>query len=238
MPMKNETSDKKSLSNPDDASARRARDFMPTFFAGELRAVPASEAGDGRVWLTGEPVGKLVAASAAPRLSTALLNTREAEPAERSVQPSLKKARRAPRSTNLTYYACTRLGCGWSGSKPSLHATSRPKCMSAYPCTVNYQMGTSAKAAVHAFVTRCTARQRELGLPPDFAKPVPMVGRSGVVDHSTLYLTVPEGKAPGDIFEVSLGGNGLVRNVTVPPGRAAGDMISISASGPMRATAR
>ena len=66
--MKNETSDKKSLSNADDASARRARDFMPTFFAGELRAVPASEAGDGRVWLTGEPVGKLVAASAAPRL--------------------------------------------------------------------------------------------------------------------------------------------------------------------------
>ena len=216
---------------------------MPTFFAGELRAVAPSEAGGGSVCLTGEPVARLVAAAstAAPRLSTALLDTRETEgfSASRSTEPSPKKARRrAPRSTRLTYYACTRLGCGWSGSDPGRHARSRPKCPTAYPCTVNYQMGTSAKAAVHAFVTRCTARQRELGLPPDFAKPVPMVGRSGVVDHSTLYLTVPEGKAPGDIFEVSLGGNGLVRNVTVPPGRAAGDMISISASGPMRATAR
>ena len=90
-------------------------------------------------------------------------------------------------------------------------------------------MGTSAKAAVHAFVTRCTARQRELGLPPDFAKPVPMAGRSGLVDHSVLYLTVPEGYAPGETFAVNLG-NGMERDLTVPPGRAPGDLISISAS--------
>jgi len=133
-----------------------------------------------------------------------------------------------PRTTRLNYYVCTRTGCGWSGKMPRMHMRSRPKCPS-FPCTMHYEKGSGVTAAVAAFLSQCTARQRELGLAPDGARPVPMAGADGAIDPNVLYLTVPRGLTAGDVFRVASRHNSYA-TVTVPEGRVEGDVISISST--------
>ena len=83
------------------------------------------------------------------------------------------------RTTNLNYYCCTK--CGWMGNALAAHRKTRSSCRS-FPCTLLYTKGTSAKETGLAFLARCTPKQRELGLPPDYAQPVRCVGPDGSVD--------------------------------------------------------
>lgn len=131
-----------------------------------------------------------------------------------------------PRTKKLTYYVCTRRGCGWSGSLLAQHKKSKLSCVS-YPCRINYEKATGIKATVAAFLARCTDRQRDLGLAPDGARPVPMAAPDGSIDLNVLYLTVPKGCVEGDVFRVATNNNKFA-NVTVPDGRVVGDVISIS----------
>lgn len=138
------------------------------------------------------------------------------------------KNNKGPRSTkNLTYYVCTK--CEWSGSSCNIHQNARPQCNS-FPCIVNYDRNqTTAKEAVAAFLARCTPRQRELGLPPDYATPVRLPGPDGRIDPTRLFLSVPMDRKAGDVFEVPTG-RGLRTKVTVPEGLGPGDILSIHTS--------
>ena len=127
----------------------------------------------------------------------------------------------------LNYYACTLIGCGFKGPSVRDHRRTRPQCTS-HPCTLTYEKGTSATAAVDAFLSRCTQKQRELGLPPDYEKPVALPGEDGLVDPDILYLTVPIGLRAGDCFTVPTG-YGLKSKVVVPDDKSEGDVIKIDA---------
>jgi hypothetical protein len=137
---------------------------------------------------------------------------------------------RKPRSHKMNYYICTKIDCGWSGCRPKDHVKVKPMC-TGYPSTVYYdkRSGSGAREAAAEFLARCTPRQRELGLPPDYAKPVPQKHPDGTVDESKLYLTVPIGLVPGDCFTVPTG-RGLRATVIVPEGLQEGDVLAIHPS--------
>lgn len=146
--------------------------------------------------------------------------------------PHGRLKRRKASQYKLTYYACTFAGCGWRGSAVKHHRIQRPACPS-YPSLFNYERGESVRDATAAFLSRCTAQQRELGLPPDGAKPIPLPGPDGLVDPDVLYLTVPCGLSGGDSFTVSMG-RGSEACIAVPPDKCAGDVLAISAHGGKR----
>jgi hypothetical protein len=160
-------------------------------------------------------------------VANAPLGRRNRNPKKQKDSREMPRVRNV-RTSRLNYYACTRNGCGWSGNRPSVHAQVRPRCRS-YPCSLHYEKGGGgARRAVASFLSSCTPRQRELGLPPDFARPVPMLSSDGTIDHSMLYLTVPQGLTSGDAFHVPLGQNMRAR-VVVPPDHVAGDVVSVFA---------
>lgn len=142
--------------------------------------------------------------------------------------PSQRNQRRPnkKRTANLTYYCCTK--CGFSGSSCNMHRQKRPDCNS-FPCTFRYNKEeTSSKDASAAFLARCTPKQREMGLPPDYEQPVRLPGKDGRIDPSRVFLSVPMDRQAGDTFEVPTG-RGLRTMVTVPEGRGPGDVLSIHA---------
>ena len=229
----------------------------PILYVGTLRAAPSSSSSaDAPVCqITAERVTRLVPdlpesgnlSGNPPSLSTALVLASQAEDEREEVDNCLPLAsagteatahkRKADDGSDVksrkrikVYYVCTRAGCNWTGSRTKLHARSRPSCTS-FPCSVVYEPGPadSAKVAVAEYLARCTPYQRELGLAPDYEKPVPMVGPRGIVEPDTLYLTVPAGLGEGDSFRVPTG-HGCRTTVTVPTGRVAGDLISLRLS--------
>jgi hypothetical protein len=126
----------------------------------------------------------------------------------------------------LIYYVCTHESCGWRGTSLAKHRRQKPACIY-YPSLLSYAKSESLKDVVSAFLARCTPIQRKLGLSPDFAKPVPIMGAEGRFDPDRLYLTVPVGMQAGDCFTVPMG-RGLEARITVPAGKAEGDVLQIS----------
>ena len=137
-------------------------------FIGELRRRPRGEESDAPL-VKADAVDRLVAERARSPLQTH--DSGDAERRKRSNRtiastsmstswplssalteplPDAELEQAPPKKTrtrNLNYYACTRPGCGWSGSRYADHRSRKPDCL-AYPCTVMYTKGTCASAAV------------------------------------------------------------------------------------------
>ena len=97
---------------------------------------------------------------------------------------------------------------------------------------MRYDSASPIGAAMQAksFLERCTPRQRELGLAPDYEVPVPMRTARGGVDLDTFYLTVPIGLGAGDTFKVPMR-HGMQHTITVPPGMSTGGLLTIRQTG-------
>lgn len=229
---------------------------MPLLFVGALRdasSTPGAARVDGRVVkrllpvdATTQPRPQGSTSSNAPRaptssaaaaaVTTALpaLRARPSSAYVEDVGASTSQAlppqkRQRPRSQRLTYYVCTRTDCGWTGSRPKDHWKAKRNCPG-YPSTVNFDQGQqTAKEAAKEFLERCTPRQRALGFPPDYCKPVPLPSENGVVDLNKLYLTVPIGLKAGDSFEVPMA-RGYRAALVVPEGRSEGDVMWVYAN--------
>lgn len=196
---------------------------MSAFYIGEL--VPATNMSD----------GVLVQAAVSSHL-VPCTSALEPENDMYYLGPSQKRARpNAPPRDKYkhSYYVCTFNGCGWRGNSRITHRKNKPDCQG-YPSKLEYVRkkvsGDSLKSVAAAFLARCTPRQREIGLPPDGAKPIPLPNTAGRIDPSVLYLTIPVGLAEGDEFVVPMS-RGLEATITVPPGKSEGDVLCISAFG-------
>ena len=218
---------------------------MPIIFAGQLH--PVSSHDDNILCVTAEPVVALVPeiprADAGPstalvttgkRLHSALISeqpiTTLAAPAPPQHDYGYAAANKRTRTSKLTYFVCTKEGCGWSGSKYETHAKRHPEC-TAVPCTMNYEREEGATKAKNEFLAKCTQRQRQLGLAPDGEKPTHMMERDGSVDTSVFYLTVPQGLQAGARFDVPKPGGGdrtkRTYDCAVPAGKVPGDLITL-----------
>lgn len=74
-----------------------------------------------------------------------------------------------------------------------------------------------------------SAPQLEHGLPPDGELPVPRRLAGGELDHTTLYMTVPEGAEPGTKIRVKTGIN-TWDFVDVPVHLKPGDVMQLDVS--------
>ena len=203
-------------------------------YLGTMKAAQGDEPSV-RVW--GEIVPQLIVCSAhdaSPSASTALMAQPSAVPRAAHdaslAGPSSKgrvQSKKRRHDGALNYYVCTLSGCGWRGNSLARHRSSKPSCPG-YPSKLTYEKGASVGVLADDFLARCTARQRELGLPPDGAKPIPLAGPDGQVNPSVLYLTVPVGLSAGDTFVVPTG-HGFQAKVVVPEGKVEGDVLSIAA---------
>ena len=122
-----------------------------------------------------------------------------------------------------THYVCTGKGCGWSGSARTRHAERKPNCPFV-PCPMRFRVGEPAAPLVKEYLAQCTEAQarltpaqppragtraphshaplaspaqREHGLPPDGERALRL-------NETQLVVTVPEGKKPGDSFDVHM----------------------------------
>lgn len=147
------------------------------------------------------PRSRPAASTAAEPLSSALLAPADSAGAARK--------RRVPQKKAYNYYVCTLAGCGWRGASIRVHNQARPNCPG-YPCHLTYLPGQKPAQEADKFVARCTPRQRELGLPPDYAKPVPLPDASGHVDLGVraLALSRSPSRSPS---RSSLGGSAYRR---------------------------
>ena len=121
-----------------------------------------------------------------------------------------------------TYYVCTHINCGWSGSSKGRHS-DRTHCPYV-PSPMRYQVGVKPSSLVESFLARCTEAQRRLGLPPDGERAI-------LMSEDSVAAPIPEGCGPGDVFEVLIDRDRRL-DVTVPEqvdGRApvAGDVLQV-----------
>ncbi len=150
--------------------------------------------------------------------------------------PDKVKPKRKKKDYTLIYYVCTHDSCGWRGASLSKHHKQKPTCVY-HPSSFHYDRGASAKDAAAAFLASCTPTQRKYGLPPDFAKPVPVMGPNGRFNPQQLYLTVPMGMKAGNSFTVPMG-HGMEARITVPEGKAEGDVLALSAHAGRKTSAK
>merc|ERR1719446_476258 len=115
-----------------------------------------------------------------------------------------------------TYYVCT--ACGWSGSTKGRHRSARSDC-NFIPCSMWFRPGDDKKKLVQDFLARCTATQREFGLPPE--------GERGLLDHDRLMVTVPEGLSEGHTFIVVSDARKQTLEVAVPRGLSGGAVLEL-----------
>ncbi|KAL1511379.1 hypothetical protein AB1Y20_006180 [Prymnesium parvum] len=123
--------------------------------------------------------------------------------AESKPQPASLLKRKSSRKHRV-YYVCTMRGCGWSGTGRKRHAQSRRAC-AAVPCSFVLDEGEPLKQQVHAFLSRCTPAQMELGLPPDGELAVPKRRADGTLDDKVLYVAVPQGAEAGSHVRIRVG---------------------------------
>jgi hypothetical protein len=218
-----ETANTKNMSMPTAAAADEEEERF--IYGGFL--TPASAATADAPLVFAEVLPRLIVVDQLAQAALSSSSSTFSHPA--LLQAPSQRNRRRPkqkRTANLTYYCCTK--CGFSGSSCNMHRQKRPDCNS-FPCTFRYNKEeTSSKDASAAFLARCTPKQREMGLPPDYEQPVRLPGKDGRIDPSRVFLSVPMDRQAGDTFEVPTG-RGLRTMVTVPEGRGPGDVLSIHA---------